>query len=130
MSSAAKRPRTQFTLQTKYAALKEIDSGVPRKDVIKKYVVSKNTLSDWVKKKESIYQSIENAETSSSLKKARKSCWDKVDDVLFQWFVKARQNGLAISGSILLEKANQFGSQLYDDKCTISPSWIDRWKTR
>jgi hypothetical protein len=37
---------------------------------------------------------------------------------------------VAISGRVLLEKANNFGKDLVHSEDSISAAWIDRWKTR
>ena len=71
-----KRNRASVTLNQKYAALKELDSGIPRKKVMEKYGVKKNTVSLWVKSKEKIYESIENKQCTSMKKYERKSTFD------------------------------------------------------
>ena len=37
---------------------------------------------------------------------------------------------MAISGRVLLEKANNFAKELAHSEDSISAAWIDRWKTR
>ena len=44
-----KKTRTSVSLKNKYAALKALENGSSRKDVMLKYGVKKNTICDWVK---------------------------------------------------------------------------------
>jgi hypothetical protein len=50
---------------------------------------------------------------------------------LLAWFEKTRMNNpeVAISGRVLLEKANNSGKELAHSEDSISAAWIDRWKT-
>ena len=52
--SGNKRRHNEHTLDMKYAALTEIDRGLSKKDVSKKFSVPKSTLSNWKKNREKI----------------------------------------------------------------------------
>ena len=125
-----KRRRTAVSLQDKYDALKQIESGISRQDIMDKYGVKKNTVSDWISAKEKIIKAVEYSNRSSTKKYDRKSPWEKVDEALYKWFVLARANGIPVSGHILLEKGMQYGRTIYGEGFQISESWIDRWKGR
>ena len=48
-----------FIIVNKYKALKEIDAGQNCLTTAKKYVVAKNTVLHWVKKKAEIFEAVE-----------------------------------------------------------------------
>jgi hypothetical protein len=78
-----------------------------------------------------IKESFENSSYSADAKRQRKARFDDVDVALLIWFKKTRMNNpeVAISGRVLLEKANNFAKVLAHSE-DISAAWIDRWKTR
>jgi hypothetical protein len=51
---------------------------------------------------------------------------------LLAWFKKTTMNNpeVAISGRLLMEKANNFAKVLAHNEDSISAAWPDRWKTR
>ena len=53
-----------------------------------------------------------------------------VDKALLKWFCEARNNNIALSGPILLEKAQQLSVKLNGPEFKVTASWIDRWKLR
>ena len=74
---STKRQRTEKSMKVKYEALKELEKGVPHKDVAARFGVPKNTLSTWKKNKAKIIESYESGlgvwvrpETYEALNKA------------------------------------------------------------
>ena len=57
---STKRQRTEKSMKVKYEALKELEKGVPHKDVAARFGVPKNTLSTWKKNKAKIIESYES----------------------------------------------------------------------
>jgi hypothetical protein len=78
-----------------------------------------------------IKQSFENSSYSADAKQPRKTRLDDFDVALLAWFKKTKMNNpeVAISGRVLLEKANDFAKELAHSEDCISAAWIDRWKT-
>ena len=62
MLVAQKRKHVHKTLQEKCQALKDIEKGLPNKDVATKYGVPKNTISTWIKNKDKILSSLEKGQ--------------------------------------------------------------------
>ena len=64
MLVAQERKHVHKTLQEKCQAvnLKDIEKGLPNKDVATKYGVPKNTISAWIKNKDKILSSLEKAQ--------------------------------------------------------------------
>ena len=59
MLVAQKRKHVHKTLQEKCQALKDIEKGLPNKDVATKYGVPKTTIATWIKSKDKILSSFE-----------------------------------------------------------------------
>ena len=115
-----KKTRTSVSLKNKYSALKALENGSSRKDVMLKYGVKKNTICDWVKSKDRIYKLVESEACSVSKARDRTTAFDKLDAALLTWFMDVRRRAIPIGGPILFEKALQYGVSLYGSD--FSPS--------
>ena len=82
----SKRKLTVKTLNEKCRALKDIEKGLSNKDASLKYGVPPNTISTWIKNKEKYLKALEN-NCSSKKQKLSESTFEKLDNVLFRWFL-------------------------------------------
>ena len=85
----SKRKITVKTLNEKCMALKDIEKGLSNKDASLKYGVPPNTISTWIKNKEKYLKALEN-NCSSKKQKLRESNFEKLDNVVFRWFLSKR----------------------------------------
>ena len=107
MSCTNKRKLFAKTLSVKYEALKKIERGVPKKVVAAEYNVPRNTISTWLKNKEKIVKAFEGGNNRSS-QKLKSSNYDNLDQAVYMWFVKTRDEGIPVNGPVLKEKAIQY----------------------
>jgi hypothetical protein len=65
---------------------------------------------------------------SADAKRYRRNRFDDLDIALLAWFKYTRMNNreVAISGKVLLEKANNFAKELAHSEDNISEPWTDR----
>ena len=63
-------------------------------------------------------------------KKVKKSYYEKLDDIVFNWFLYARDRNIEISGEIIKAKALIVAEKLKDTAFKVSNSWLDRWKKK
>ena len=82
----SKRKLTVKTLNEKCRALKDIEKGLSNKDAALKYGVPANTISTWIKNKEKYLKVLEN-NCSSKKQKLSESNFEKLDNVVFRWFL-------------------------------------------
>ncbi|XP_031549387.1 tigger transposable element-derived protein 6-like [Actinia tenebrosa] len=54
--------------------------------------------------------------------------YERLNDLTWQWFQRARSKNIPISGPIIQEKACQFAKELDIANFKGSNSWLDRWK--
>ncbi len=85
-----------------------------------------NTINGWVREKDKIYELYHSNTRNGSVKKIMTSTRRQVDAALLQWFTNLRYNSVRVTGSIMIEKANQFATQ-FGLPATYDPSYIYRW---
>ena len=128
MSGTNKRNLSAKILSIKYQALKKIERGVPKKDVAAEYNVACNTISTWLKNKEKIMKAFEGGNNRSS-QKLKSSNYDDLDQAVYMWFVKTRDEGIPVNGPVLKEKAIQYAKELDIENFKASNGWFERWKS-
>ena len=129
MLVAQKGKHVQKTLQEKCQALKDIEEGLPNKDVAIKYGVPKNTISTWIKNKDKILSSLEKGQNVIR----RKLCagaHEALDAPVFKWFLNMRSQKVSLSGGIIQEKASIYAKELNTENFKASNGWLRRWKER
>ena len=125
----SKRKFTVKTLNEKFRALKDIEKGLSNKDASLKYGVSPNTISTWIKNKEKYLKALEN-NCSSKRQKLRESNFEKLDNVVFRWFLSKRSQSIPIDVNLIKEKAIAYAKELGYTNFVGSTGWLDRWKRR
>ena len=124
-----KRKITTKSLEEKYKALKDIESGIAEKKVATKYKIPLNTLFTWVKSKEKISAALENGKSPKTMKR-KGAGLDTLDKAIYKWFINAREQNVPVSGTLLKKKAIRFARELQIEDFMGSDGWLDRWKTR
>ena len=84
----------------KCKALKVIEKGLSNKDASKKYGVPPNTVSTRVKNKEKYFKGLED-NCSSKKWKLMESAFEKLDNVVFRWFLSKRSQNSPIDGNLI-----------------------------
>ena len=99
-----KRKLSVKTLNEKCKALKDIEKGLSNKDASKKYGVPPNTISTWIKNKEKYFKALED-NCSSKKQKLRESDFEKLDNVVFRWFLSKRNQNINLFSKTLMSSA-------------------------
>ena len=97
------------TLKEKCDILSHIEKGMTNKDAAEKIRVPENTISTWIKKKEKIFQSLE--ESPLSTRKLRGCQYEKIGKSLLKWFVLQRSQNIPTDGSMIQEKGLFFAKK-------------------
>ena len=97
-----KRKLSTKTLKEKCDTLSHIEKGMKNKEAANKFGVPKNTISTSMKNKEKFFQGLE--ESAPSTKQLRGCQCEKVNKVLFEWFILQRSQNIPIDGSMIQEK--------------------------
>ena len=117
------------TLNEKCKALKDIEKGLSNKDASKKYGVPPNTISTWIKNKEKYFKALEDS-CSSKKRKLRESDFEKLENIVFRWFLSKRSQNIPTDGNLPKEKATTYAKALGYNIFLGSAAWLDRWKKR
>ena len=109
--------------------VKDIEKGLSNKDASRKYGVPPNIISTWIKNKEKYLKAWEN-NCSSKKQKLRESNFEKLDNVVFRWFLSKRSQNIPIDGNLIKEKAIAYAKELGYTNFVGSTGWLDRWIKR
>ncbi|KAH6948811.1 hypothetical protein HPB50_026545 [Hyalomma asiaticum] len=117
--------RKALDISTKRVILDELAQGAKNCELVKKYGVSKSTISTILKNKDKIISANAN---STDRKRLRRATYADVEEVLLKWFVDARARNIPISGPMMLAKAKDFAFLLdFPDFCPGN-GWLHRFK--
>ena len=83
---SVKRTLKTLSIDDKYKLIKEVKSGLKKKDVAVKYGVPANTVSTILKNKETIVTAIEYGGACGSSKRLKKPTYEIVDKAVLEWF--------------------------------------------
>ena len=86
-------------------------------------VIQPNTLSAWKKGKEKIMKDFEEY---GSRKRQRVKCgtYEQVNKACHKWFLQMRAKNVPVSGLIILEKSQDFATQLRVENFQASHGWL------
>lgn len=113
------KKRVCLSIEDKVKILKEVDDKVLSKTLIaKKYNIPKNTLSTFIKKRETI-EKAQNAGVAPNRKYSREARYPQMEKALTSWLKKMRGKNVPVDGNILKEQADIFALRLNlpDFKC-------------
>ena len=127
---AHKRKITSKSIIEKYKIPIKVYEGSSCASVAAKYSIPKQTLSNWIKKKKQIYESVDSSSSAKKRHRFRASPSENLDDVCYTWLVNARSQNIPISAAILKAKALFFAKELGCNDFHASDGWLDRWKKR
>ena len=107
--ASSKRRGENKSYKIKYKGLKELEKVTPHKDVASLFVVPKNTLSTWKKKKDKTFEKYNSGFISKRLKPEK---YEELHKAVHKWFLFLRSENVPISGTTLKEKALKFARGL------------------
>ncbi|XP_070392420.1 tigger transposable element-derived protein 6-like [Dermacentor albipictus] len=120
--------RKALDLATKLLILKDLSQGAKNHELVKKYSLSKSTISTILKEKDKIYKSA--ATDSATRKRLRKATYADVEDALLKWFLDTRARNVPISGPLMLSKAKDLAFLLDFPDFSPCNGWLHRFKLR
>ena len=110
-----KRKLASKTITEKYKILKEIDKGNSCAFVAKKHNIPKQTLSNWLKKKKQIYESVDSNSTTKKRQRFRGSPYEKYRRSLLQMARKMQEAATSLY-QLLFSKRKPFTLQTFELK--------------
>ena len=98
-------------LKQKYEALPNVAKGEPKSTVARKYNVSKNTLSTWIKHKEKIIQSYREC-GNVKRQRVQYSTNENLDKAVYKWILVVRSKNSVANTLILKQKSSSLQRRL------------------
>ena len=122
-----KRSHNETSMKNKYDALKELEKGVPQKEVALRFGVQKSTLSTWKRNKAKI-EEVYHAGLWN--KRMRPENYEDLNKTLMKWFLNCRSESITLNRPLLKEKAIAFATELKIENFQASDGWLEKWKKR
>jgi hypothetical protein len=127
LSTSTQKERKIFSLEEKLKILQDVEKHMTHISLSKQLGISVSTLNTIVKDQKIIE---ENANQCRQMVTKQKSRFEKLEDILKEWFENARLSNLPVSGGVLWEKAMHIAKGLHTDNLSASNGWTDRFKQR
>lgn len=126
------KERTTLLLPEKIQIIQDYESGVTtsQRKLADKYNISKSAVADMLKNRQLLK---EHYELNANTKRKRfntNSKFADINEVVWQWFRTARDNGIQMSGPMIQEKALQVAQELNVKDFKGSNGWLHSWKSR
>lgn len=95
------------SLHEKYKALKEIQNGLSKKEAASRYNVALNTISTQLNNKEKIINAVTKGKKPKT-KNLKGGSYDRLDQVVYKYFLNVRSRNIPVNGPMLKEKAMSY----------------------
>ncbi|GBM09189.1 Jerky [Araneus ventricosus] len=119
-----KRKRAVLTITQKLDIIRRLERGENKQDLMRKFNIGSSTIYDIKLQKDKLMKFASSAETSKASDERRtlqQPQHEKLDKILYDWFLLKREEGIPISGPMLMEKARDFS-----EKLNIAKEYLDQ----
>ncbi|KAH8031369.1 hypothetical protein HPB51_016553 [Rhipicephalus microplus] len=127
-SKRGKRYR-RLTMEKKAAIIKLVKSGRSQADVSKEFVVSKQTVSDFLRNEDKILEAAEKPSGAQKMN-ASQGVHLKLEDALVMWLNSMIAKPLPVSGCILKQKAKTLALRMDIMDFKFNDGWLRNFKHR
>jgi hypothetical protein len=127
MAARAKK-RKAYTIETKLAAITELERTQARSDIATKYGIDVSMLSKWQKNEAKIKKKA--AEGFGQFLKARAPDHPELDACMFSWVSQMRSAGAPLTEDSYSLRAAEFAAKLKIENFKASSGWIESFKKR
>ena len=125
------RKRKVLTLEERVSVLDKIEKGQSCCPVAEELGVGRTQIQNIVKNKKDILKQWADGESSSKMyTKVRKTGYEEIDKVLWDWFTRARAKNIPVTVRLIQERAIMYASELGIDQFSGSNGWLEKWQKR
>lgn len=123
--------RKSLTIKEQAAIIKQHCSGSSQNTLAKDYGVSRCQVQNILKRKSDVLRLEQDEQFDSNRKRTKITASNEQHDTaMWQWFNKARNNNIPISGPLIITKAKEYAFQLNMHDFKASSGWLRRFKDR
>ncbi|KAH7954464.1 hypothetical protein HPB49_018764 [Dermacentor silvarum] len=120
--TGVKRPQQPANdLESKVMILKDVNAGVSRQEIMKKYDVKRSTLSDYVKNQAKIFEAFDSGKFTGKRKRLRTAAHPKLEDALLRWITDMRNSQLPLSGPLICQQAERYALRMNIESFKATP---------
>ena len=131
IASMALIKRKILTPEERVSVLNKIEKRQSCHLVAEELGVGKTQIQNTVKDKEDILKQWAAGESSSKkYTKIRKTGYEEIDKVVWEWFTRARAIKIPVTGRLIQERAIMQVSELGIDQFSGSNGWLEKWQKR
>ncbi|KAL4135498.1 hypothetical protein QTP88_007104 [Uroleucon formosanum] len=132
---AEKRKRVVLGFNQKLEIIKRLKKGETATNIAQIYGVGRTTVNDIKRDAEKIEQHVSQMQSNDGDVRSRKTMksakYEQLDNVMYQWFIQARSQGIPLSGPIITTKAGEMNKKLDGDpNIKASTGCLDKFKFR
>lgn len=126
------KERTHLSLPAKIQIIQDYESGAykSQRELADRYNISKTAVGEMIRNKEILKSYYEINANTKRKRFSTNSKFGDINEVVWQWFKTARQNGVQMSGPMIQEKALQVAQELHVADFKGSNGWLHSWKSR
>ena len=126
------RKRKVLSLRERVAVQSKIDSYKSCRSVAGEIGIGKTQIHGILQDREGILKRWETGEHSNKkYTKVRRTGYEDLDKVVWEWFTRARAKNIPLSGKKLIqERAIMYVRELGHDSFTGSTGWLEKWQKR
>jgi hypothetical protein len=115
-------------------AVKSRPKNTPQRALARDLEIPRSTLQKLLQNEKSIRNEAASLHSKSvafkTVKRHRQGKDPEVEEALLLWFTRAVNQGLPVSGPLLMDKARRLASDLGKDDFQPTDGWLNRWKQR
>ena len=125
--------RHALTLLEKVELIRDSEEKISYRVLAEKYKISVGSVSNIIKRKAEYIESYEQNDSSTKKRSRRNDSSERVDRLVYEWFVLQRSKNIPITGPLLQERARQIRQQLGGpgvDDFKASNGWLEKFRSR
>ncbi|GFT12716.1 tigger transposable element-derived protein 4 [Trichonephila clavipes] len=129
-SEKKKIPREVLPLEKRIRVIEGHSVGLSQRQLAEKFSCGKTQISNILKNKGSLLKEWKENNGRKGWKRKRKSAFENVNVLVLEFYKRAVQEGMPVSGIILQEKAREYAEALNLPVFKASNGWLDSFKRR
>lgn len=130
MSSATSRRRKVLSLAERVRVIDRAEKGDSARSIAKALGVGKTQIQGILAKKDSVLDLWKSGKNGNIQYLTSKSKNGDLNQLVWDWFTKARSRNMVVTGPLLQEKAKELAKEMGFENFSASNGWLDAFKKR
>ena len=123
--------RKCLTLREKVEVIQPSGTGgISARKLADRFGCGKTQITKALKNKQKAMSEWNSNESSSTQKRSNNEKFSDVNQLLWEWYARARESNIPVSGPLLVEEAKLIAESLGDENFKGTNGWLQKWKRR